>query len=202
MCVSGSYDPPGQFVPPFAIPCGERSQRSFDFADDRRCEDRPHLVSRDDFQRFSPQLGSEIDQIVDGRAVPIVCRRLGREWLCRARLFAGDGRLLHRPLFYRPDRLSCDTVEHIQERLFRRLRNGLYGLPIDRDVGKNGRARNIHIPDAMMHELIVPFSLAGMKIDGNQALAEETVAGTVAAVVIAGRKFDGKINHVRVLRRR
>ena len=46
--------------------------------------------------------------------------------------------------------------------------DGLW-LPIDRDVGKNGRT---DIPDAMMDELIVPFALAGMKVDCNQALAE------------------------------
>ena len=61
------------------------------------------------------------------------------------------------------------------------------------DVGEDRRAGNIHVPDAVVHELEVPAALAAFDVDGDNALTEEVFAGPVAAIVIAGGKLDREI---------
>src|SRR6185295_11388612 len=50
------------------------------------------------------------------------------------------------------------------------------------------------VPDRMMHDLEVPFSLAGFQIDAHETLAEQVVAGTMAAVEIGGRRLDRQVD--------
>src|SRR6185312_16127968 len=69
---------------------------------------------------------------------------------------------------------------------------------VDVDVDQNRRARDVEVPDAVVHELVVPLLLAGVEIDGDDALAVESGAGTMAAVVVAGRQFDGQIDRVQL----
>ena len=66
-----------------------------------------------------------------------------------------------RALLDRPDGLTGDAVEDIEPALLRRLRDGLDRASVDGDVGEDRRARDVEVPDAVMHELIVPFALAG-----------------------------------------
>ena len=53
-------------------------------------------------------------------------------------------------------------------------------------------AQDIHVPDAVMHELEVPLTHAGLQIDSNQALREQVVAGTRATVVVVRRGSTGR----------
>ena len=62
-----------------------------------------------------------------------------------------------------------------------------------------GGARDVHVPDAVVHELVVPLALAGLQIDGDEGLAEEAVAGTRAAVVVAGRRLHRQIREPELL---
>src|SRR2546427_1229343 len=91
----------------------------------------------------------------------------------------------------RPDGLASFTVEDVEEGLLGRLRHRLDRAPVDGDVAKDRRGGNIHVPYAVMHELVMPLALAGLQIDGDKTLAEEAVAGAIAAVVIPGGQFDG-----------
>ena len=51
----------------------------------------------------------------------------------------------------------------------------------------------------MVDELEVPLPLARLQIDRHQALAEKVVAGTVAAVVVAGRDLDREVGDAQFL---
>ena len=57
-------------------------------------------------------------------------------------------------------------------------------------IGAHG---NVHVPDAVVHQLEVPLALAGLQVERDQALAEQTVARPMAAVVVAGRQLDRQI---------
>src|SRR5215469_18948291 len=45
-----------------------------------------------------------------------------------------------------------------------------------------------------MHDLEIPFALARFQIDTDQALAEQIIPGTFAAIIIRGWRFDRHIN--------
>ena len=80
-----------------------------------------------------------------------------------------------RTLFDRPHRLSGDAIEHVEQRLLRRLRERLDRAAVDGDVDQDRRARDVQVPDAVVHELVVPLALAGREIDGDDAFAEEVL---------------------------
>ena len=103
------------------------------------------------------------------------------------------------PLVDRPDRLTVGAIEHVEQRLLRRLGDRLDGAAVDGDVGEDRRRRHVEVPDPMVHELVMPLALAGRQIDGHQRLAEQVGARPVAAVVVAGGQLDRQIRHVEIL---
>ena len=147
----------------------------------------------DKLHGFGAELRREVDQIVDRHARALVRRRLGRERLRRRIPLARHVAFRNRALLDRPDRLPGDAIEHVQHALLRRLRDGFHRAAVDRDVGENRRAGNVHVPDAVVDELVVPLPFAGLQIDGDEALAEQTVPRAMAAVVVAGRHLDRQI---------
>src|SRR5207302_9120126 len=90
---------------------------------------------------------------------------------------------------------AVGSIEDIKKRLLRRLRERFNGLAIDRNVDQHGSAWNIHVPYTMVHQLVMPFAGPGLEIDSNNTFSEQSVAGTMAAVVIAGGQLDGKVGH-------
>ena len=62
------------------------------------------------------------------------------------------------------------------------------------DVRQQRRRRHVEIPERMMHELKMPFALAGFQIDAHEALGKQVVAGPMAAVVIRCRRLDRQID--------
>ena len=68
-----------------------------------------------------------------------------------------------------------------------------YRLAVDGDVDHVRRRRDVVVPDIVMNELLVPHSLAGLRIETHQAAGEQIVARTMAAVEISGRRFDRQI---------
>src|SRR5882724_1519942 len=138
--------------------------------------------------------GCEIDQVVDGNAVAAIGGRLRRNWLSWRIRFAWDAANFDCLFRNWPDRFSGDAIEDVEESLFRWLRDGFNGFAVDRDIRKDRRGRNVHIPERMMHQLEMPFALAGFQVDADQRFAEEIVAGAMAAVKIAGWGFDRQID--------
>ena len=141
----------------------------------------------------------EVDDVGFEKPLPLERRRLGGEGLRRRVPLARHRALLDRPLFDRPHRLAGPAIEDEHPALLGRLRDGLDRLSVDRDVREDRRARDVVVPDAVVHELVVPDALAGLQIDGDEAFAEQVVAGTMAAVVVAGRDLDRQIGDAELL---
>src|SRR4029077_9373874 len=95
-------------------------------------------------------------------------------------------------------RLAGFAVEDVKEALLGRLRDYFHGAPVDADIRQDRRAGDIHVPYTVMDQLVVPLALAGLQVHGDEALAEESVAGTIASVVIAGWQLYGQIDKPQV----
>ena len=165
----------------------------------RRREDGTELGAVGDANRFFAQLRREVDQVVDGDALQVERRRLRRKRLRRGVPLARHVALRYGPLLDRPDRLAGDAVEHVGERLLARLRNRLDLASVDGDVEQVAGGGEVVVPEAVMHGLEVPDPLAGLGIDRDDALGEQVVAGTHAAVPVVGRGSRGQIDVAKLL---
>src|SRR5438876_1013640 len=114
----------------------------------------------------------------------VVFRGLCGKWLRGRVPLTRHVPLRHGPLFNRPDRPSVRAIEYVKGGLFGRLRYGFDRLAVDRDVGQNRRGGNIHIPNPVVDELVMPFSRTGLQIESDQRLTKQSVTRSVAAVVV------------------
>ena len=195
MCVSGSYEPPGQFVAAACAGHRQRRDRTFGLLTTGGVNIGPDPVPRDELHRLGAELRREVDQIVD-RAGPADCKpAASSEMAASAIPLARHVAFRHRPLLDRPDRLPGHAIEDVQKRLLGRLRDGLDRPAVDRDVGENRRARDVHVPDAVVHELIMPLPLSGLQSTATRLSPNSPSPGRCAAVVVAGRHFDRQICH-------
>src|SRR5439155_1362755 len=172
----------------------QRGQRALPLAHDGWREDGTDLVFRHEPQGFRPELGREVDEVVNRHPLPVERRRFGHKRLRGAGFLARHVGLRHRPLVDRPDRLPGHPIEHVHPGLFGGLCDRFDRPSVDRNVNKDWRARDVHVPDAVVNELEMPQSFARLQIERDQTLAEQTVAGAMATVVIAGRQLDWQIN--------
>src|SRR5262249_6903716 len=66
--------------------------------------------------------------------------------------------------------------------------------PVDGDVGQDGRGRQVIVPEAVMQRLEMPDTFASLRVEADDALGKQVVAGPRAAVVVArgffGRQID------------
>ncbi len=202
MLVSGSYEPPGQFVPPPADASDNVASGPSALLTTGGVKIGPYLYLRDHLHPLGAQLRREVDQIVDDESLRVVVERLAasvqRKRLRRRVVLAGHIAFRHRPFFDRPQRLSRHAIEDVHERLLGRLRDRLDDFSVSPDVDEDRRARNVVIPDAVVHELVVPLALAGLQIDGDEAFGEQVVAGPIGAEVIAGRALDRQIRDLQL----
>ena len=136
---------------------------------DRRRVERTDLVLLDERQRFRLELRREVDHVLRQKSLPLDRWRLGGEGLRRRIPLARHRAFLDRPLFDGPHRLAGLAIEHEDEALLGRLRDGRDLPAVDGDVDQDRRARHVVIPDRMVHELVVPDALAGLQIDRDQA---------------------------------
>ena len=155
---------------------------------DRRREHRPPDVLVEDLDRLGAELWREVDEVLHPYSLQLERRRLRGERLGRRKLLARHVRLRHGPLLDRPYRLARRAVENVGEGLLARLGHRLDCPPVDGDVDQHGRRREVVVPDAVVDGLEVPHPLAGPRIDADEALGEEVVAGPVPAVVVVGRR--------------
>ena len=174
-------------------------ERTGRVADDRRREwRRLVLVFLQPLERLRTQFRREVDQIVRHlQIIPRVGRRLRRKRLRRRCLFARHGRLRHRLLVNRPDRLPGHAIEHVEPSKLARQGHRLDSLAVHIGVQQQRRRRIVEVPDRMVHQLEVPLALAGLQIDADQGVAEQIVAGPMAAVEVRRRIFDGQVYEAR-----
>src|SRR4029077_10712057 len=124
--------------------------------------------------------------------------RLRDERLCRRIPLARHRPFLDRALFDRPHRFAGDAIERVDPSLFGRLSDRLDRPAIDDKIHQDRRARDIHVPDAMVHQLEMPLALTGLEVKRYEACAEQIVAWTMAAVVIAGWELHRQEHRVRL----
>ena len=154
----------------------------------RRGEQGPQHQSLHRLSGRRPQLGSEVDQVVLGDALPVERRRLGGKRLGRRGPFARHDRLRHRTLLDRPDGLAGLAVEHVEERRLAGLHHRPDAPAVDGDVAEGRRAHGVVLPHVVVHHLEVPHPLAGGRVEGDEAVREEVVARPVPAVDHARRR--------------
>ncbi len=99
----------------------------------------------------------------------------------------------HRPFFDGPERLAGYTIEHIEKSKLRRLCNDIDHLPVVLHSEKLRRSRRVIIPEIVMHQLVMPQTLARARIERQQTIAIEIRAQTIAAPEIICRRTDRKI---------
>src|SRR5438067_4542777 len=172
----------------------DRGQRSLGLAHRGRSEERTDAIFRNELRGLGAKLGGEVNQIVDGNSLIIECRRLRGKWLLLRIPLAGDIAFGHGALVDGPDRLTIFAIEDVKEALLGGLRDRFYGAPADGDIRQDRRAGNVHVPYAVVNQLVVPLALAGLQVNGDDALTEEAAARAIAAVVIAGGQFHGQID--------
>ena len=135
-----------------------------------------------------------VDEIRRHEALLRVRRRPRRNRLRRRRLLARHFALQHRRLRHRPDRLAGHAIEDVDPALLRRRGDDLARLAVDRDVEKVRRHRRVVVPDVVVHELEVPLPHAGLHVDRDDAVREQVVARTMAAVFVAEAFADGDVD--------
>ena len=145
--------------------------------------------------RLGAQLGGEVDDLVEVHALR---GRRRAVWWGRAGVGAvrspvtsvcGTVRSLDRP-----HRLSGPPVEDEGEGLLGDLRHRGDHAPVDDQVRDDGSRRRIVVPHAVVDRLEVPDAFAGCGVQRDEALREEVVARTVAAVVVVGPQFDRQVH--------
>ena len=119
-----------------------------------------------------------------------ICGRPGRERLRRPRGFAGHVAARNRTFFDWPHRLARDAIEHERKPLFGQLHDRVDPLAVNRDRHKIRSRRRIVVPQTVMHDLVVPLALAGIRIEADDRLGEQVLPGSPAAVVIVARRAD------------
>ena len=153
----------------------------------RRSKNRYELSPPRDPDRFFPQRRCEVDEIVDGNTLEIERRRFGRKWLRRRVPFARHVSCRHRPLLYRPHRLTGDPIKDVGKCLLTRLRNCLDLTPIDSNVNQVAGGREIVIPETMVDRLEMPHSLSRLHVHGNETLRKQVVPRPHTSVPVVGR---------------
>src|SRR5580704_17438714 len=130
------------------------------------------------------QLRREIRNSILRNALPLEGCRSCRKGLSRRCLLTGNARLRYRPFLHRPHRLAGNTVENIEKGFFARQSYRLHRLSIDADTNEVRSGRRIVIPQPMMCDLEVPYTLASLRLQADQTVPEQSIARTIDAVVI------------------
>jgi len=156
--------------------------------------ERPPLVAVEDRQRLLAQLRREVDHVLGPHALPLERGGPGRDRLGRGRLLAGHQGLGHRALLDGPDRAAGHPVEHIDESLLGDLGDRLDALPVHGDVDEVRRRGEVVVPEGVADNLEVPDAPARRGVQADERLGEEVVPGTMAAVVVVGRRADRQVH--------
>ena len=145
------------------------------------------------------ELRCEVNEIVGRETLAVIRGRLGGKGLGGRIPLAGHGSLFDGTFFKGPHGLTRFAIQDVQERLLRTLRDHLHRPAVDGHVAQNRRAWIVVVPNAVMNELVVPAAGAGFQIQSDQAVAEQAVTWTRAAIVVSGRHLDSHVNQAELL---
>src|SRR5438132_1631961 len=160
----------------------------------RRREQRTVVVLFQNGQRLLAQLRREVDDVILCDSLPIKWSGLGREGLRWGGFLSGHRGLGNGFLFNGPDRLARQPVEDIAEALLAHLSDGLHRLSVNSDVNQVGCTREVVVPQPVVDHLKMPDALAGSRIQADQTLSKEAVAGTMNTVVIVRRRAERQVD--------
>ena len=156
------------------------------------------LVALDQRQAARVQLRREVQNRVGIDVLHAVRRGPGRDRLGGRVPFAWHAARRHRQVGDRPDRLAGFAIQHIQPVLLAGLGQRLDDFSIVRDVAQDRGTGDVAVPQAVTYHLIVPFALAGIDVDRDDAFAEQAVADAVDANRVAGRHLDRQIGEAQL----
>jgi hypothetical protein len=108
--------------------------------------------------------------------------------------FPGHRRRWHRPFLDGPERRAGEAVEHIAEPLLGDLGHGFDAASLDREVDQIRRGGQVIIPQAMMHQLEVPDSSAGLRFECDETFGKEVIARALPPIIIIGRRREGQVD--------
>ncbi len=158
------------------------------------CVHRPVGIKIEQSHCLRLDLGRPVEQVVFTQSQALERRRLARERLRRRSLFAGHRRLRYRAFLDGPYRLAGQAVQRVHHPLLAHLDGGRDDFTVHVQVGQDGRGGGIVVPYVMMDKLEMPDAFTGFCIQRHQGLAEQVIAGTVAAVHIAGGGFHRHVD--------
>ena len=124
--------------------------------------------------------------VIFGERLPHEGCGLGRERLRRPRLLERRIALRDRTFLDRPERLTGDPVEHVEESGLARMGHDIDFLAVVPDADELRRGDVVEIPEIVMHGLEVPQALAGLHVERQQAVGKEVLAGAIAAIEVGG----------------
>ena len=136
-------------------------------------------------------LGRDVVERVDvvfGEVQLAERRHHGGERLRRPALLARHPADRHRPFFDRPDRLTGDPVEHVEEAGLAGQRHHVAARAVLHDGRQLRGGAGVEVPQVVVHELEVPDPLAGAGVERQEARAVQVRARAIGAVVVVGRR--------------
>src|SRR6185437_3111905 len=104
---------------------------------------------------------------------------------------AGNVAFWNRALFDAEDGLAGVAIEDEHQAGFADgyERGNFLAVFIDFDKSRSGR--QIVVPEVVVDGLEIPLQLSGVGVDGDDGIAEEIIAGTIATIVIGRRAAHG-----------
>jgi len=157
------------------------------------------IVPGENLQRLLAKLRREVDHVGRARFLALERRRPRWERLPRCSLLARHCGLGHRPVIDGPQRPAGDAVEHEDESLLGDLGHGAHSAAAHNDVDQVGSRGDVVVPKSVAHELKVPHPPASGRLETDEAVGEQVVAVTLAAIVIVRRRAERQIDVAELL---
>ena len=136
------------------------------------------------FERPRPGLRRPRRHHVLSKHLPGKRLRLRRDGLRIGSRFSGHVARRKLPVLNWKQWLTVGAIKDKDVAVLGRLRDGVNRAAVAFDRDETGRRRRIAIPDVVPHDLKVPDTLAGLRVERDEAVGVEVVAKPVAAVEI------------------
>ena len=157
----------------------------------RRVEDAPAQVLEPALDIRSGLGGNVGDLRVVLESLARERRRFGRERLRWVGLFAVDIRGGYGAFLDVPNRFARRAVEDVPESLLRDLHHDVLPSSSGPAPSEHGLRGQVVVPEIVVRRLEMPLAFARADIQGDDAIAEEILAGPVGAVEVVGGRPSG-----------